>query len=71
MRRTDGPYRPDITTHAEMIAAIRARLSEVDLVETLSDTDVVKIAVERMFRAAYPGRSVVSPRRRMYIPLIH
>jgi hypothetical protein len=54
-----------------MITAIRERLSEIDLAETLSDTDICKIAVEKMYRNAYPNAPIVGKKRKMYIPLIH
>jgi hypothetical protein len=70
-RRTLGIFRPDLTTHAEMIAAIRHRLNDtIDLAASLSDTDVCKIAIEKMYRNAYPDAPVIRAKRKMYIPLM-
>ena len=67
MRRSAGTFRPDLTSHAEMIEALRAMLNQ-DALYPLSDTDVVKIAVEKMFERA-TGKKPVSKKRKMYILL--
>jgi hypothetical protein len=67
-RRLRGIYRPDLTSHYEMISEIRDAVNR-DALFLLSDTDIVKIAVEKMFIRVYPKKSVVSKRRKMYIRL--
>ena len=66
-RRPDAPFRPDLTSHAELVAALRKAINE-DAGYPLSDTDIVKIAVEKMF-TNMTGKKPVRLRRKMYIQL--
>jgi len=68
-RRTAGTFRPDLTSHAEIIRAIRELINEEALYQ-MSDTDICKIAIEKMFERAF-GKKPVSKGRKLYIPLNH
>jgi hypothetical protein len=65
-RRTNGVFRPDMTSHYEMISSLRDGINETALYG-MSDTDICKIAVEKMFSRMFPEKSVVSKRRKTYI----
>ena len=60
--------RPDLTTHEEMVAALRSRLNE-NALYPMTTTDVCRIAIEKMFARAFPSKFVVRKRKKMYIPL--
>jgi hypothetical protein len=64
-RRTNGCFRPDLTSHSEIISEIRGKINE-DALYPMSDTDIVKIAIEKMFERI-TGKKTVSNRRKMYI----
>jgi hypothetical protein len=67
MRRCTGTFRPDVTSHAEIVAELRDKINETALYP-LSDTDVVKVAIEKMFERM-TGKKPVSKKRKMYITL--
>ena len=58
-------FRPDITTHAELVTVIRMAINEQTLYP-MSDTDIVKIAIEKMF-SNVTGKKPVRLKRKMYI----
>jgi hypothetical protein len=66
-RRTDGIFRPNLTSHAEMIHALWIKINDTALYD-LSETDICKIAIEKMFKRAFPDKQIVSKRKKMYIP---
>lgn len=67
-RRNNTVFRPDLTSHQDMVAAIRDALN-AEALYPLSDTDVVKVAIEKMFKRAFPEKQVVRKPRKMYIPV--
>lgn len=60
-------FRPDLTTHRDLVIGLQEKINESALYP-MSETDIVKIAVEKMFERAF-GKKPVRKRRRMYIPL--
>lgn len=60
-------FRPDLTSHRDLVAAIRAEINR-DALYPMSETDIVKIAVEKMFERAFKKKPV-RKRKKMYIPL--
>ncbi len=63
-------FRPDLTEYVGAINAIKARLNET-AAYSMNSTDICKIALERLYKAAFPGSELPVPKRKkMYIPLI-
>lgn len=58
-------YRPDLTDYEPIIVELTKRLN-ADALYPMSKTDVVKIAIEKMFERA-TGKKPVSKRKKMYI----
>lgn len=65
MRQT----RPDLTSHIELLLEIVAKVNE-EALYSLSVTDIVKLAIERMWLSAFPGRALpTGMKRKRYIRL--
>jgi len=60
-------FRPDLTSHRELVTAIRDKINETALYP-MSETDIVRIAAEKMFERAF-NKKPVRKRKKMYIPL--
>jgi len=61
--------RPDLTSHAAVIEQIAERVNSEALYQ-LSQTDIVKLALERMWITAYPERELPKGlKRKKYIRL--
>jgi len=61
--------RPDLTSHAGLIEQIAVRVNDEALYQ-LSHTDIVKLALERMYKTAYPERELPKGlKRKKYIRL--
>ena len=68
MRRTakSTPYRPALTEYLPMLERIAEKLNETALHE-FGPLDVIRLAIERMYAAAFPGEPLPpSPRRKQY-----
>lgn len=68
MRRTANatPYRPTLTEYLPMLQRIAERLNETALFP-FGPLDVIRLAIERMYRDAFPGEELPpSPRRKKY-----
>lgn len=62
-------YRPDLTSHLELIEQIAERVNAEALYK-LSQTDIVKLAIERMWKTAYTERELPKGlKRKKYIRL--
>jgi hypothetical protein len=61
--------RPDLTSHLELVRQITESVNAEALYQ-LSETDIVKLAIERMWKTAYPQRQLPKNlKRKKYIRL--
>jgi hypothetical protein len=59
-------FRPDLTEYSGVADEIVARLNS-DSWSHLSKTDVVKIALERFYKDAFPGKTLPRMKRKYFI----
>ena len=61
--------RPDLTSHEQLIKELTQKINDESLY-SLSDTDIVKIAAERMWKQAFPDRELPKNlKRKRYVHL--
>lgn len=61
--------RPDLTSHQALIADLVEKVNS-EAMFNLTDTDIVKLAIERMWKAAHPGEPLQKNlKRKKYIRL--
>jgi|GEM_PF-4609785 len=59
-------FRPDLTQYDNLALELAAKLNR-DSWQVLSKTDVVKIALERFYKDAFPGKLLPRMKRRYFI----
>ena len=59
-------FRPDLTEYNSMADEIVARLNS-DSWSHLSKTDVVKIALERFYKDAFPEKNICKMKRKYFV----
>lgn len=61
--------RPDLTSHFSLVLDILSKVNEEALF-ALSATDIVKLAIERMWLSAFPGENLPAGlKRKRYVRL--
>jgi hypothetical protein len=54
-RMNKHQFRPELTTHEEQITAL---MQKVNQVYDLTETEIVRLAVERFWKSAYPNQPI-------------
>lgn len=57
-------YRPDLTDYAELIEAMTKEINE-NAMFPMSNTDIVKMCVERGFQSLFPDKKHIINRKRL------